>query len=191
MSLLQTQPKLGAIAAKFSEADRHLRSDWNLFGKNTVLARHSELAGNIGPCLADRRQDIFAQDRPWMCRRTSGAPRSDLLLVVCGHSIFLLALQGCMSMILLEIDAKRIASLRGERGTWQPRFWEHLIRDDEDNGRHIEYCYINPVKHGLVTRVRDWPFSSFHRDVAAGRFPQDQAGELETLGEFGEPPAAL
>jgi hypothetical protein len=25
--------------------------------------------------------------------------------------------------------------------------------------------YINPVKHGLVTRVRDWPHSSFHRDV--------------------------
>jgi hypothetical protein len=47
--------------------------------------------------------------------------------------------------------------------------------DDEDYGRHVEYCYINPVKHGLVTRVRDWPFSSFHRDVAAGLFPQDWA----------------
>jgi hypothetical protein len=62
----------------------------------------------------------------------------------------------------------------------------HLIRDDEDYGRHVEYCYINPVKHGLVTRVRDWPFSSFHRDVAAGLFPQDWAGEFEALGEFGE-----
>jgi hypothetical protein len=28
--------------------------------------------------------------------------------------------------------------------------------------------------------------SSFHRDVAAGLFPQDWAGEIETLGEFGE-----
>jgi len=37
-----------------------------------------------------------------------------------------------------------------------------------------------------LRRVRDWPFSSFHRDVAAGLFPQDWAGELETLGEFGE-----
>jgi putative transposase len=42
------------------------------------------------------------------------------------------------------------------------------------------------LKHGLVTRVRDWPFSSFHRDVAAGLFPQDWAGEFEPLGEFGE-----
>ena len=47
---------------------------------------------------------------------------------------------------------------RGERGIWQRRFWEHLIRDDEDYSRHAEYCYINPVKHGLVRCVQDWPF---------------------------------
>ena len=75
---------------------------------------------------------------------------------------------------------------RGERGIWQRRFWEHLIRDEEDYRRHVEYCYINPVKHGLVGRVVDWPFSSFHRDVAAGLFPQDWAGEVDTLGDFGE-----
>ena len=44
---------------------------------------------------------------------------------------------------------------RGERGIWQRRFWEHLIRDEEDFRRHVEYCYINPVKHGSVTRVSD------------------------------------
>ena len=75
---------------------------------------------------------------------------------------------------------------RRERGIWQRRFWEHLIRDDADYARHIEYCYINPVKHGLVNRVSDWPHSSFHRDVRAGIFPLDWAGELERDGEFGE-----
>jgi putative transposase len=38
---------------------------------------------------------------------------------------------------------------RNERGIWQRRFWEHLIRDEADYARHVEYCYINPVKHGL------------------------------------------
>lgn len=75
---------------------------------------------------------------------------------------------------------------RGERGIWQRRFWEHLIRDEADFTRHIEYCYINPVKHGLVTRVCDWPHSSFHRDVRAGIIPVDWAGEVEKEGEFGE-----
>lgn len=74
----------------------------------------------------------------------------------------------------------------GESGISQKRYWEHLIRDEGDYARHIEYCYINPVKHGHARRVQDWPHSSFHRDVAAGIFPIDWAGEVDTDGEFGE-----
>jgi putative transposase len=77
---------------------------------------------------------------------------------------------------------------RGERGIWQRRFWEHLIRDESDYARHVEYCYINPVKHRLVARVCDWPHSSFHRDVRAGLFPADWGGNVETIGAFGERP---
>jgi putative transposase len=77
---------------------------------------------------------------------------------------------------------------RNERAIWQRRFWEHLIRNDVDYARHIEYCYINPVKHGLVARVRDWPHSSFHRDVARGIFPLDWARDVAATGEFGEAP---
>jgi putative transposase len=50
-----------------------------------------------------------------------------------------------------RISAGRKA--RHERGIWQRRFWEHLVRDEVDCTRHVEYCYINPVKHGLVSRV--------------------------------------
>jgi putative transposase len=70
-----------------------------------------------------------------------------------------------------RLSAVRVA--RNERGIWQRRFWEHLIRDEADYARHVEYSYINPLKHWLVTRVRDWPYSSFHRDVRAGLFPGD------------------
>lgn len=79
-----------------------------------------------------------------------------------------------------------VRKARNERGIWQRRFWEHLIRDDADYARHVEYCYINPVKHGLVRRVRDWAHSSFHRDVQRGLFPIDWAGEIEPTGKFGE-----
>ncbi|AWY01075.1 transposase [Marinomonas primoryensis] len=53
---------------------------------------------------------------------------------------------------------------------WQDRFWEHEIRSDEDLRVHIHYCYLNPVKHGYVLSTRDWPYSSFHRDVTLGLF---------------------
>ena len=83
-----------------------------------------------------------------------------------------------------RISAVRKA--RNERGIWQRRFWEHMIRNETDYARHVEYCYINPVKHGLVTRVRDWPHSSFHRDVKREIFPLDWAGDVAADGEFGE-----
>jgi len=79
-----------------------------------------------------------------------------------------------------------VRQARGERGIWQRRFWEHLIRDGEDYARHVEYCYVNPVKHGLVARVQDWPHSSFHRDARAGIFPVDWVGDMGVSGEFGE-----
>jgi putative transposase len=79
-----------------------------------------------------------------------------------------------------------VRKARNERGIWQRRFWEHMIRNETDYARHVEYCYINPVKHGLVTRVRDWAHSSFHRDVERGIIPIDWAGDVAAPGEFGE-----
>jgi putative transposase len=69
---------------------------------------------------------------------------------------------------------------RGERGIWQRRFWEHAIRDEGDWQRHIDYIHYNPVKHGQIRRVQDWPHSSFHRYVQAGIYPADWAGTAET-----------
>ena len=54
---------------------------------------------------------------------------------------------------------------RQERGLWQRRFWEHHIRDDADMAAHVQYCWVNPVKHGLVDRPEAWPYSSIHRDL--------------------------
>jgi putative transposase len=65
---------------------------------------------------------------------------------------------------------------RGERGIWQRRFWEHAIRDESDWQRHMDYIHFNPVKHGHVRRVADWPYSSFHRYVDLGIYPRDWGG---------------
>ena len=75
---------------------------------------------------------------------------------------------------------------RGERGIWQRRFWEHAIRDDEDYAAHVDYCHINPVKHGYVQRVADWPYSTFHRYVVRDVYPLNWAGGPESAWEAGE-----
>ncbi len=55
--------------------------------------------------------------------------------------------------------------LRDEVPIWQKRFWEHHIRDEADFAAHVRYCWINPVKHGLVAHPGEWPYSSWHRDA--------------------------
>lgn len=65
---------------------------------------------------------------------------------------------------------------RGERGIWQRRFWEHCIRDDTDYAHHVDYIHWNPVKHGYVARVADWPHSSFQQHVTRGVYAPDWGG---------------
>jgi putative transposase len=62
---------------------------------------------------------------------------------------------------------------RGERGIWQRRFWGHMIRDEADFEPHADYIHWNPVNHGWVRRVSNWPYSSFHRYVRQGILPAD------------------
>jgi putative transposase len=71
---------------------------------------------------------------------------------------------------------------KGEYALWQRRFWEHTIRDEADFSRHADYVHYNPVKHGLVSQVIEWPHSSFHRYVRQGILPRDRAA---TVGEWG------
>jgi putative transposase len=76
---------------------------------------------------------------------------------------------------------------KGERAIWQRRYWEHTLRDEKDFERHADYIHFNPVKHGHVGRVQDWPYSSFHRMVRDGVYPQDWAGDARDDGRcFGE-----
>ncbi|MDR2239209.1 MAG: transposase [Zoogloeaceae bacterium] len=79
----------------------------------------------------------------------------------------------------LAPDEYRSASRlrKGERGIWQRRYWEHLIRDDEDYARHVDYIHYNPVKHGLTARAKDWPHSTFSRWVARGIYTENWAGD--------------
>lgn len=65
-----------------------------------------------------------------------------------------------------------------ETTIWQRRFWEHQIRDEEDYNNHLDYIHYNPVKHGWVKQVKDWPYSTFHNSVKKGFYPDSWGCEL-------------
>ena len=70
-----------------------------------------------------------------------------------------------------HIPAKTLKD--GSKSVWQPRFYDHLIRDDDDFRRHLDYIHYNPVKHGFVAIPCEWPQSSFQRFVAIGWYDKD------------------
>jgi putative transposase len=87
------------------------------------------------------------------------------------------------------VDQSNASRLRRREGTlWQRRFWEHQVRDEADLLRHVEYIHYNPVKHGHVLRVRDWPYSTFHRYVREGRYSLDWGDSkyVDEIAAFGE-----
>jgi putative transposase len=88
---------------------------------------------------------------------------------------------------LVGVSQSASSLRRKESGFWQRRFWEHQIRDDKDFEMHVNYAHYNPVKHGYVKSVKDWPQSTFHRHVALGHYPENWGGNSAMQeGDFGE-----
>ena len=88
--------------------------------------------------------------------------------------------------LAFSVPWRRLSGCCGR--VWQSRYWDHIIRTDEDMKRHIEYIHYNPVKHGFVLSPRLWPHSSFHKYLQTGRYDSDWGEKRVTFGddEFGE-----
>jgi putative transposase len=71
---------------------------------------------------------------------------------------------------------------------WQSRYWDHIIRNQEDWNRHIDYIHYNPVKHGLAKSPFIWKHSSIHDYLREGFYAADWGvkGDLEFIGDWGE-----
>ncbi|MEJ1098732.1 transposase [Pseudoxanthomonas sp. CCNWLW206] len=80
----------------------------------------------------------------------------------------------------------RRTSEPGSPSAWQSRYWERTVRDEEELQALVDYVHINPLKHGLVDMVAEWPHSSFHHYVRNGWLPWDWAVSPDSTGQFGE-----
>ncbi len=79
-----------------------------------------------------------------------------------------------------KVFSKTVIAMEGlarDATIWQQRFWEHAITSEQDFRNHMDYVHYNPVKHGWVNAVKDWPYSTFHRSVKEGVYPEDWGGK--------------
>ena len=76
----------------------------------------------------------------------------------------------------------------GPGRVWQNRFWEHVIRDQDDLNRHIDYIHYNPVHHGLVSDPFQYPDSSAKLWLEQGYYQKDWGVKerLSIEGSYGE-----
>ena len=135
---------------------------------------------------------LVAQGRcPWMsgpavCREVLAALRAARALHPFSHHAYVL-LPDHLHLLLSPHHGVCISDLVGcfkraaqtgmhraglaSSGLWQPRYYDHIVRDREDFSRHLDYVHFNPVKHGLSTHAASWPWSSLAAWQARGVYP--------------------
>lgn len=113
-------------------------------------------------------------------------PENDADYSIRWSQIKRLTTQACSQYYLTYDELSYSKIKRNERGIWQRRFLEHQIRDEPDFVRHMDYIHYNPVKHGLVEKVVDWPYSSFHRCVRQGFYVEDWGGSINFSKRFSD-----
>jgi len=97
------------------------------------------------------------------------------------------AIKSRFTRLLIKSGVTLYKNDRGEYDLWQHRYWEHTIGNESDLLHHINYIHYNPVKHGYVLSVKDWPFSSFHQFVEKGDLEQDWGLNInDTQNQYGE-----
>lgn len=102
-------------------------------------------------------------------------------------------LESDLSSVMKRIKLAFAYRFRKSKGlyrgqVWQSRFWDHIIRDDNDLSRHLDYIHYNPVKHGLVSSPFDWELSSIHGFLKRGQYDSDWGTRKAPIfeGNFGE-----
>ena len=88
------------------------------------------------------------------------------------------------------MTADRLSSklAKREKGIWQRRYWDHIIRSHEDFRLHLDYIHCNAVKHGLVNSPEDWEYSSFRHFLKKGLYAPNWGNRAIDFGDndFGE-----
>ena len=61
---------------------------------------------------------------------------------------------------------------RNEKGVWQRRYYDHIIRNEDDLKKHLDYIHYNSMKHYQIS-PKDWQFSSFKKFVQKNLYDEN------------------
>ena len=61
---------------------------------------------------------------------------------------------------------------RREKGIWQRKYYDHIIRNENDFNKHLDYIHYNSMKHYNIS-PKDWEYSSFRKFVKNGIYEEN------------------
>ncbi|MBX3002252.1 MAG: hypothetical protein KF893_27250, partial [Caldilineaceae bacterium] len=80
---------------------------------------------------------------------------------------------------------KKQLGITGSMKFWQKGFWDHIIRDEVDFQRHLDYIHYNPVHHQYVQKPEEWRHSSFGHWQSRNAYPPRWGWSLPiTIAEY-------
>jgi len=166
-----------------SRLRRHFRPGNTYFVTSVTFDRKSILLDNV-----DLLYDAFEFARAELPHQTLAyviLPDHFHSIIDPGDS----SLSDIMKIIKLRFSGKYRYHHRLKSGRlWQLRFWDHIIRNEDDLNRHIDYIHYNPVKHCLSKSPIDYRYSSFRDYINSGYYSSDwgATNEIRFEGEYGE-----
>jgi putative transposase len=171
-----------------------------IYSSVSILRRYHR-SGNIYfiTVVTYRRKPILIDhfDLLWrtILRVEASSPYRLMAWVVLPDHLHLVVdpLEANISALLQRIKMSFAASLRhrleiDSGRTWQNRFWDHIIRNQDDFNRHVDYIHFNPVKHRMANSPLEWRYSSFGEYLREGLYQVDWGGKASLVfeGDYGE-----
>ena len=84
------------------------------------------------------------------------------------------------------LNYKKVNNISSPCHIWQNRFWDHVIRDENDLENHIHYIHANPMKHGHISDPFQWRNSSIILWQERGLYPNGFGWEEPKELDWGE-----
>jgi len=93
-----------------------------------------------------------------------------------------------MKRIKLSFSRKYRFKSGVEGRVWQYRFWDHIIRNQEDLNRHLDYIHYNAVKHSITSNPFSYEHSSLAKFFNKGYYEKDWGVRNPIIyeGDYGE-----
>jgi putative transposase len=142
-------------------------------------------------CVTYKRKNILLNDID-IFRQSWKNNKPGAWVILPDHFHIIIKVDNCSISDLMHrfkiTFSRRYRDKYGSGRVWQNRFWDHIIRNQDDMNKHLDYLHYNPVKHGITKNPFKYQHSSLAIYYERGLYQRDWGvvNKIIIEGDFGE-----